>query len=207
MTRRGFTLVELMVVVGIMGVLASIAIPNFIKYQARSKQSEAKTVLKGYFVAQRSYAAESGTYTDQFSAVGFAPERGNRYSYLSELAPGAWEGRAAEAMTRPAGIQGIEVDCFKLGGSGCTSRPARPSPVGFTATYEPGSSGPTDTGLTTGSSGGFLVEARGSVDNDSEADVWVLSSGSLAVTNITCGEAGNSGAGTPVNIYNDVACP
>ena len=41
--EKGFTLVELMVVVAIIGLLSAVAIPNFQKYQARSKTSEAKT--------------------------------------------------------------------------------------------------------------------------------------------------------------------
>jgi type IV pilus assembly protein PilA len=202
-------MVELMVVMAIISILSAIAIPNLIKFQARSKQSEAKTVLKGYFAAERSYSAEFGTFTDQLTGLGFAPERGNRYALLTSLTPSGWEGRATVTLVHPASIQGIEVDCFKLtgGGGGCASRPPRPTPMAFTATYENGVTGPADTGLVAGSSGGFIVEERGTIDNDVEADVWLLSSGSLHVDDITCGEAGQAGAGVPVNVFNDVACP
>lgn len=59
---KGFTLIELMIVVAIIGILAAIAVPNFVKFQCRSKQSEAKTNLKSMYVAQESYRAEFDAY-------------------------------------------------------------------------------------------------------------------------------------------------
>ena len=85
--KGGFTLVELMIVVAIIGILAAIAIPNFIRFQARSKQSEAKTNLKAVFTGQKSRFGERDRYSSAIAEIGFAPERGNRYYFdLGDLA-------------------------------------------------------------------------------------------------------------------------
>lgn len=76
---KGFTLIELMIVVAIIGILAAIAIPNFSKFQQRARQSEAKTNLKAFFTAAQSYFAEFGSY--QCNDCGFAPTGKNRYGY------------------------------------------------------------------------------------------------------------------------------
>jgi type IV pilus assembly protein PilA len=63
-TRKGFTVLELMLVVGIIGVIAMIAIPNFISYQARSRRSEAFTNLSALARSQIAFQAEKNAFHD-----------------------------------------------------------------------------------------------------------------------------------------------
>jgi type IV pilus assembly protein PilA len=80
--RKGFTLIELMIVVAIIGILAAIAIPNFLKFQAKSKQSEAKTNLKAIFTAETAYFGENNKYGD-FPTVNWEPIGSKQlYQYL-----------------------------------------------------------------------------------------------------------------------------
>lgn len=82
--RRGFSLTELMIVVAIIGILAVIAIPNFLKYQARAKQSEAKNNLVAIHTSELAYFAEKNAYIDEFNAIGFAVT-GSSQLYFYEL--------------------------------------------------------------------------------------------------------------------------
>jgi type IV pilus assembly protein PilA len=84
-SKKGFTLIELMIVVAIIGILAAIAIPNFLKFQAKSKMSEAKTNLGAIYTGQLSYFGEQNSYGN-FAAINWSPSGTPRYHF----ALGAW---------------------------------------------------------------------------------------------------------------------
>jgi len=90
--RKGFTLIELMIVVVIIGVLASMAIPRFMRATSKAKMSEARQLLKQIYTMQHAYRLENDTYTcngltassaaqNAFNPIGVEIGASARYSY------------------------------------------------------------------------------------------------------------------------------
>lgn len=100
--QQGFTLIELMIVVAIIGILSAIAIPNFMTFRLKAKTSEAKANLGSIRTCEEAYKAEYDTYygpitaypatpgaasqawttaATAFSAIGFSPSGKVYYSY------------------------------------------------------------------------------------------------------------------------------
>ena len=154
--RKGFTLVELMVVVVIIGILAAIAVTNYLKVQAKSKQSEAKINLAAICSAQLSYFGEKNAYGD-FTKINWSPTGAPRYHYQL----GAWN----------------------LGGDNVN---AGNSAAGLTqASWAGNLNGATDNGdlvsgaLTPGINNGatppaFIAGASGRIGSGAPVDGWVI---------------------------------
>ena len=81
LSKKGFTLIELMIVVAIIGILAAIAIPNFMRYQAKAKQSEARTNLGAIFTSEVTYSAENNVYAAALSSLDWVTIGPSRYTY------------------------------------------------------------------------------------------------------------------------------
>ena len=69
---EGFTLVELMVVVAIIGILASVAVPSFKKYVAKAKTTNAKMLLSGLYATEQVVYSEFSTYASCLTLFGFS---------------------------------------------------------------------------------------------------------------------------------------
>ena len=199
--KKGFTLIELMIVVAIIGILAAIAIPNFIRFQARSKQSEAKTNLKAMFTAEKAWFGERDQFETRGDTIGFAPEQSNRYYYRldSGMTP-AWVRPGGAPAT--GGYVAITNDTMRFPDPNVKTLPTA---LGVAPVGAPAASGVSGTCPNCG----FTGDATGNVDNDSNIDAWYMSTGDATSESgvAGCYPENNLAAGVPYNSYNDVSCP
>jgi type IV pilus assembly protein PilA len=160
-SKKGFTLIELMIVVAIIGILAAIAIPNFLKFQAKARQAEAKTNLGGLFTSEESYRAEFSAYTTDLIAVGWGPSGSPKYLYgfaTAGLLPITGSTAAANRDTVGSGI-------CSAGGACNSANMINSAGVAYAVGNLPAS---------TASVTFYTAGGVGNVDNDATDDQWTM---------------------------------
>lgn len=69
-SRSGFTLIELMIVVSVLGTLTAVVVPNFLSVKTKSFDGAAKADLRNMIVAQENYFSDTQAYTDVVVSAG-----------------------------------------------------------------------------------------------------------------------------------------
>lgn len=102
-SAAGFTLLELMVVVGILGILAAIGIVSYSHFLKKAKAVEAETALLEVQRLEQLHYAVHGQYSADLPSLGFAPKPALKYYSVNIQLPSVTKGLGYQVMANPAG--------------------------------------------------------------------------------------------------------
>jgi len=121
-TESGFTLIELMIVVVVIGILSAVAYPAYTDHMFKSRRSDAKTVLADIASKQQQYFADNKTYANTVAELGVPALSTKGYYNILMNGTGAvvsggvtiYTGFTVTAQPIAAGPQGGDTKCTSL---------------------------------------------------------------------------------------------
>ncbi len=189
-----------MIVVAIVGILSSVAIPQFLGFRGRARQSEVKVNLRSWYMSETVLYTEKGHFAEEIVEHGYAPTDGNRYAYLFS-ASCAYEVRTTPLVV-PSNANCVSVDLRRFPTSPIAHAAAAFSPTFTGAGPDPGTPG--FAGPCPNCNIGAMATAN--LDNElTGIDTWYIST--KMGTAAACGASNTVVAiGMPFQIKNDVEC-
>lgn len=106
--QKGFTLIELMIVVAIIGILAAVALPAYQDYTARSQMAEAMTLASGGKVAVSEFWSDRGYFPTTNDSAGLATATAIKGKYVNNVNVGTTPGRIIATMNSTGVSTGIK---------------------------------------------------------------------------------------------------
>ena len=82
-TKQGFTLIEVMIVIAVVGMLAAVAIPAYLDYMGKSKVSECNMAFAGFHTQATIFKVHKGKWPEKLNEIEGIVTAGNFISYVS----------------------------------------------------------------------------------------------------------------------------
>ncbi len=159
--QRGFSLIELMMVVVIIGFLAGVGIPEYQKVLMKARQSEARSLLSAMYTAQKAFYSEWNQYYGDFNAVGYGlnGDLGYHVGFGSAGFSGPVTHPSALYKSRPPVVRLASDFCPANGTNGCTVVKAKTQAT---------------VAATVANENDFLFGATSNLDDDTALDRWSI---------------------------------